>query len=341
MRPPPRILPALLAAAACAAGQPAQAQGMSLGALPALLETQASGQLAKYPPGEMTFVRVVTFTGRDFRLTAPPPLRFEPFGDYLFYAARCTGGGPTPGADEAQQQIDAARQAMAGQAPTAPVAQGPAPPQVQSSAMPSSFGFPGRTGRNLMDVLPRPPRAPGDFNLTLEIAKTLDGVSYAPPVRAPADTLAMAWGMAATDGRARLNAPPILPSQPPPMLDDGMLVLAVTPVYDLKDASYTVAAGLGAFTARNKAGQESLVPAEASGAFPIRGLLSGGRWPQGSGLLFIPAPRAIDATGGCAGGAMVTRPRPELLARYGVQLGRPIEAAPPGAVFMRTAAFAP
>lgn len=279
------LIPGLLAAAGAA-----RAQTVYLPALHENLDIQAANALASAPatPSQprLALGHVLSFRVGRVQFAATPPVRYSVLPGYARVAGTCPAG-PNPN--------------------TTPTSG----PPVSPNQPPTGVAPQGATlaGRRIMEVLPQPPRPPVsafDYSLSVEIDKTTD---LSPMLSGLEDALTTAWANAAVAGRA--SAPPsplprpLLSGANPPLLGDTpFLVLPVTAYYHLQGAPYTTQVGLGQFTARaSAAGPE--VPAEGPADGPtlnVAGQLSGGRWGQGAGLLFIPNP--VGAATTCQSGLL-------------------------------------
>lgn len=320
-----RILNTLAFAAACALPAVAHAQSgapADLNEMRALLEAQARRAVALMghgctpgrsdktsPDGDggpckpqpaPTFTQLLSFVPLQFGLTGAPQVKYDLVPGYALYAARCR----------------------------------PAATGMMGLNQPG--GRPGPTvgyiAPNVSQVLPPAPALSGDSSARIEIRHRVD-LGVLPPPAQYANPIVYAWGEGVAQGSYRVTSTtPVLPSGQPPTLGAGVLVVAVTPWFDLQDADYqaTVIAG----EALVNGTQRVAVPFLPNAFTVVGGQLKGGRWAQGSGLLFIPAPAAV-ATGACPANQVFTQPADAaLLARFGIQPGQPF--ARPGATFVRT-----
>lgn len=286
----PLRLAATLTLGLLGAASAARAQTVYLPTLHENLDIQAANALASAPvtptQPRLTLGHVLSFRVGQVQFAAAPPVRYSVLPGYARVAGTCPGGGgrnTTPSSDPPAS-------------PNEPQT-GPAPQAVTL------------LGRRIIDVLPEPPRPPVsafDYSLSVEIDKTTD---LSPMLTGLEDALTAAWANAAVAGRGAvppspLSRPLLSGANPPPLSATPFLVLPVTAYYHLEGASYTTQVGLGQFTARpSAAGPE--VPAEGPADWPtlsVAGQLSGGRWGQGAGLLFIPNP--VGATTTCQRGIL-------------------------------------
>lgn len=245
------------------------------------------------------FTKLLSFVPLQFALTDAPRVKYDLVPGYAFYAARCT---------PAATAMMALNQAGGMRGPTV-----------------------GHLAMNVAQVLPSAPVLPGDTSAVVDMRRRVD-LGVLPPPPQYVNPIVLAWGEGASQGHYRAQAStPVLPSGAPPMLGDGVLVVAVTPWFDLQDANYTatVAAGEALVNGSERVG----VP--LTGYTAVRGQVKGGRWAQGSGLLYIPAPKAVSGDA-CTGPAFTQPADAALLARFGIQPGQPFER--PGAIFVRTTA---
>lgn len=320
MRPSFRLAGMLTALAAAGALPSAARAQFSLSTLPSLLQTAAVNDLGASRAAEgVTVARVLSFGATSFRFAAQPPLRYELVGGYAFYVAACTGDDGSGSSQEEEAAREAAKREIGGDG-------GAGPPSGSSSRLPPNL-YP------VTQFLPPGPPLPANYDLTMEIDRPLDGLSFLPARGMAADTLTAAWAVAAVEGRSKQALAPIVPSGRPPMLGDGVIVLAVTPFLHLKDQAYGVTAGVSSYAARTPAG-EAIFTATTPGAYGVTGHFSSGRWTQGSGLLFVPARQRIASK--CRGGVAVTPLGPDILASLGVAPGKPFEMNAAGLTFVRT-----
>lgn len=190
-------------------------------------------------------------------------------------------------------------------------------------------------------ALPPRPALNYDTSLTMEVAQTIGGLSFMVGP-APPDALTGTWVAGVTQGRgASASAPVVLNgSLTPPPLDAGVVVLTVTPFYELKDASYQVSANLGGYIVKDPAAGDITRTGAPDNPVPIVGTLSGGRWAQGSGLLFIRAPGAVTAAPCPASGVFVTPLSAGQLGGLGISEAMPIGMGP-GMTFVMDRGGAP
>lgn len=262
---------------------------------------QGGGQTPckRQPPPTLT--QLLSFMPVDFRLTDAPRVKYDLVPGYAHYAAHC------------QPATRALTPLNAPGGPRGPTT-GYIPPTV-------------------LQVLPPAPALPGDTSAVFEVRRRTDLGVLAPPAQY-ANPIAVAWGEGASQGHYRgSSSKPVLPSGAEPRLGSGVLVVAVTPWFDLQDANYSALTVAGEAIVNGS--QRVGIPPVGILPVTVRGQLKGGRWSQGSGLLFIPAPNAVPP-GDCPTGQLVQPADAALLARFGIQPGRPFEY--PGAVFVRTAA---
>ncbi|MGA0608523.1 hypothetical protein ACO2Q0_21225 [Phenylobacterium sp. VNQ135] len=284
-----RTLAAVLAVAAVyAGGRTAQAQPVYLPTLHQSLDVQAANLLASAPATgnqpRQTLGRVLSFRVGRVQFAAAPAVRYSVLPGYAWVVGTC----PTDTNSNSTPKLPPA-------SPNEPQS-GP-PPTL--AAQPMSLA-----GRTAMVGLPPPPQPPVsafDYSLSVEIDKT---TTLSPLLSGYEDALTTAWATAAVSG---LGAAPAS-SPPRPLLNGAdaprlgatsFLVLPVMAYYDLEGAAYSAPVGLGQFTGLTTAtGAETMLeaPPSAELTLNVAGQLSGGRWGQGAGLLFIPNPAGAATT---------------------------------------------
>jgi hypothetical protein len=117
-----------------------------------------------------------------------------------------------------------------------------------------------------------------------------------------------------------------------------MIVVAVAPYYSLQNAAYSVTPGLGYFTAKAPSGNEDQW-GPGSAAAPVTDVLSGGKWMQGAGLLFIRAPGRVPDF--CSRGKVAAKASAALLASYGIYPGKAFDPSGLSYEYVRTSAPPP